>query len=61
MDDAEEMDEAGENSAEDQPPDELGQVLMDSQRDSKTLRSQRSLRKYWRITKNYCIQIASND
>ena len=33
MDDAEEMDEAGENAAEDQPPDELGQILVDSQRD----------------------------
>ena len=30
MDDAEEMDEAGENASEDQPPDELGQVLVDS-------------------------------
>ena len=35
MDDAEEMDEAGENASEDQPPDELGQVLVDSQRDYK--------------------------
>ena len=33
MDDAEEMDEAGENAAEDQSPDELGQILVDSQRD----------------------------
>ena len=32
MDVAEEMDEVGENAAEDQPPDELGQVLVDSQR-----------------------------
>ena len=30
MDDAEEMDEVGENASEDQPPDELGQVLVDS-------------------------------
>ena len=30
MDDAEEMDEVGENAAEDQPHDELGQVLQDS-------------------------------
>ena len=30
MDDAEEMDKDGENAAEDQPPDELGQVLVDS-------------------------------
>ena len=28
MDDAEEMDETGENAVEDQPPDELGQVLI---------------------------------
>ena len=32
------MDEAEENSAEDQPPDELGQVLVDAQRDSETLK-----------------------
>ena len=38
MDDAEEMDEARENEVEDQPPDELGQVLMDSQRDMETLK-----------------------
>ena len=33
MDDAEEMDEVGENAAEDQPPNELGQVLVDSMRE----------------------------
>ena len=38
MDNAEEMDEAGENASEDQPHDELGQVLVDSQRDSETLK-----------------------
>ena len=38
MDDAKEMDEAGENAAEDQPPDELGQVLVDSQKDSDTVK-----------------------
>ena len=32
------MDEAEENAAEDQPPDELGQVLVDSQKDSETLK-----------------------
>ena len=32
------MDEAEENSAEDQPPDELGQVLAGAQRDSETLK-----------------------
>ena len=37
MDDAEEMDEVGENAAEDQPPDELGQILVDSLRDCETL------------------------
>ena len=42
MDDAEEMDEAGENAAKDQPPDELGQVLVDSQRDSETLKESSS-------------------
>ena len=36
MDDVEEMDEAGED--DDQPPDELGQVLVDLQRDSETLK-----------------------
>ena len=30
MDDVEEMDEVGENTVEDQPPNELGQVLVDS-------------------------------
>ena len=57
MDDAEEMDETVED--DDQPPDELGQVLVDSQRDYETLKEQRCLRRCWRITKNYCIQIAS--
>ena len=33
MDDAEEMDEVGENAAEDQPPNELGQALVDSMRE----------------------------
>ena len=32
------MDEAEEDSGEDQPPDELGQVLVDAQRDSETLK-----------------------
>ena len=32
------MDKAEENSAEDQSPDELGQVLVDAQRDSETLK-----------------------
>ena len=32
------MDEAEENSKGDQPLDELGQVLVDAQRDSKTLK-----------------------
>ena len=32
------MDDAGENAAEDQPPDELDQVLVDSQRDCETLK-----------------------
>jgi len=32
------MDKAEENSTEDQPPDELGQVLVDAQRDSETLK-----------------------
>ena len=31
------MDETEANSAKDQPPDELGQVLVDAQRDSETL------------------------
>ena len=33
MDDAEEMDKVGGNAAEDQPPNELGQVLVDSMRE----------------------------
>src|SRR6185312_8514314 len=45
MDDAEEMDEAGENAAEDQPPDELGQVLVDSQRDWETLKESKKFEK----------------
>ena len=32
------MHEAEENAAEEQPPDELGQVLVDAHRDSKTLK-----------------------
>ena len=36
------MDETGENAAEDQPPDELDQVLVDSQRDSETLKESSS-------------------
>ena len=38
MDDAEEMDEAGENAAEDQPPNELGKVLLDTYRDNETMK-----------------------
>ena len=45
MDDAEEMDEARENEVEDQPPDELGQVLVDSQRDSETLKESKKFEK----------------
>ena len=45
MDNVEEMDEAGENTAEDQPPDELGQVLVDSQRDSETLKESKKFEK----------------
>ena len=45
MDDAEEMDEARENAAEDQPHDELGQVLVDSQRDSETLKELKKFEK----------------
>ena len=43
MDDAEEMDEARENAAEDQPHDELGQVLVDSQRDCATLKESQKI------------------
>ena len=32
------MDGAEENAAEDQPPDELGHILVDSQKDSETLK-----------------------
>ena len=45
MDDAKEMDEAGENAAEDQPPNELGQVLVDSQRDCETLKESKKFEK----------------
>ena len=45
MDDAEEMDKVGENAAEDQPPDELGQVLVHSQRDSETLQESKKFEK----------------
>ena len=45
MDDAEEMDEVGENAAEDQPHDELGQVLQDSQRDNETLKESKKFEK----------------
>ena len=39
------MDETGENAAEDQPPDELDQVLVDSQRDSETLKESKKFEK----------------
>ena len=39
------MDEAGENAAKDQPPDELGQVLVDSQRDNETLKESKKFEK----------------
>ena len=45
MDDAEEMDEVRENTAEDQPPNELGQVLVDSQKDSETLKESKKFEK----------------
>ena len=45
MDDAEEMDEAVENTAEDQPLDELDQVLVDSQRDSESLKESKKFEK----------------
>ena len=45
MDDAEEMDEAWEKAAEGQPPDELGQVLVDSQIDSETLKESKKFEK----------------
>ena len=53
------MDETGENAAEDQPPDELDQVLVDSQRDSETLKESKKFEKMLEDHKNYCIQIAS--
>ena len=60
MDDAEEMDEAVENAAEDQPSDELGQVLVDSQRDFETLKESKKFEKMLEDhKKKYCIQIAS--
>ena len=39
------MDEAGENAAEDQPPVELGQVLVDAHRDSETLKESKKFEK----------------
>ena len=45
MDDAEEIDKAEENASEDQPPDELGQVLVDSQRDYETLKESKKFEK----------------
>ena len=39
------MHEAEENAAEEQPPDELGQVLVDSQRDCKTLKESKKFEK----------------
>jgi len=52
------MDKAEENSREYQAPDELGQVLVDAQRDSETLKESNKF-KMMLITKNYCTQIAS--
>ena len=45
MDQAEEMGEVEENAVEDQSPDELGQVLVDSQRDSETLKESKKFEK----------------
>jgi len=39
------MDEAGENAAEDQPPVELGQFLVDAHRDSETAKESKKLEK----------------
>ena len=39
------MDEAEENVAKDQPPDELGQILVDAQRDSETLKESKKFEK----------------
>ena len=45
MDEAEEINEAEENAAEDQPPDKLGQFLVDAQRDSETLKESKKFEK----------------
>jgi hypothetical protein len=57
--DDEPMDEAAENVIEEQPHDELGQVLLDAQKDSDTVKESNKLRRCWRITKSCCIQIAN--
>jgi hypothetical protein len=47
------MDEAEVNYAEDQPPDELGQVLIDARRDSETLKESKKFELMMEDQKNY--------
>ena len=54
------MKDSKENAAEDQPlVDELGQVLVDAQRDSETLKESKKFEKRLEYHKKCCIQIAS--
>ena len=54
------MHEAEANAAEEQqPPDELGQVLVDAHRDAETLKESKKFEICWRITGKCCIQFAS--
>ena len=53
------MDETEANSAEDQPPDELGQVLVDAQRDSETLKESKKFEMMLEDHKNYYTKIAN--
>ena len=52
------MDEAEENFAKDQAPDELGQILVNAQRDSETSKESKKFEKMLEDHKKYCIQIA---
>jgi hypothetical protein len=56
--DDEPIDEAEENIVEEQP-DELGQVLLDAQKDSETVKEAKKFEKMLEDHKSCCIQIAN--
>ena len=53
------MDEDEVNVAQEEPPEELGQALLDAQKDSETVKEALSSRRCWRITKGRCSLVAN--